>query len=85
MGIFIRITIADDPISPDMARRLASICPVDIFAVEGTRLVVRPAEEDECTLCELCLNAAPAGAIVIHKLYKDEHLVSRGSDGDAGR
>ena len=83
MGTFIRINIIDDRVSPDLARRLVSICPVDIFALEADRLRVRPTEEDECTLCELCLNAARRGAVVIHKLYKRESLVSRGQDGDS--
>jgi NAD-dependent dihydropyrimidine dehydrogenase PreA subunit len=82
VGIFIRISINDGEVSPHLARRLVSICPVDIFALEAELLRVRPTEEDECTLCELCLNAAPQGAIVIHKLYKRESLVSRGNDGD---
>jgi NAD-dependent dihydropyrimidine dehydrogenase PreA subunit len=82
MGIFIRISINADRVSPGLARRLVAICPVDIFALEADRLQVRPTEEDECTLCELCLNAAPPGAVVIHKLYKRESLVSRGHDGD---
>jgi NAD-dependent dihydropyrimidine dehydrogenase PreA subunit len=80
MGIFIRIRVKADQVNPDLAHRLVSICPVDIFAVEGARLAVRPTEEDECTLCELCLIAAPQGAVVIHKLYKHESLVSRGRD-----
>ena len=78
MGEFIAISLDDALISPDLARKLAGLCPVDIFAVEGERLVVRPANEDECTLCELCLAPAPAGSVTIHKRYSGETLAARG-------
>ncbi len=29
---------------------------------------------DECVLCELCINAAPPGAIRVVKLYSGESL-----------
>jgi NAD-dependent dihydropyrimidine dehydrogenase PreA subunit len=79
MGTFIRIDVDGAHISPSLGRALVELCPVDIYALEGERLSVRPDEEDECTLCELCLKAAPAGAIVIHKLYAGERLVSGGA------
>lgn len=78
MGIFIQITLDSGRLSTDDAQLLATVCPVDIFGLEGGQLVVRPDEEDECTLCELCLKAAPAGAVTIRKLYKNEQLISQG-------
>jgi NAD-dependent dihydropyrimidine dehydrogenase PreA subunit len=84
MGIFIRIKLQADQISPTLARALVTLCPVDIFAREGEALSVRPEEEDECTLCELCLKAAPAGAVVIHKLYGRDSLVSSGPNDQSG-
>ena len=78
MGEFIEITLEADALGADEAARVAAVCPVDIFAVDDGRLVVRPEEVDECTLCELCLDAAPAGAIAIRKLYKSQVLHSRG-------
>ncbi len=78
MGTFIDIALDPKPFSPEQARLLVSACPVDIFAVESGHPVVQPDEVDECTLCELCLDLAPAGAIVIQKRYKDQRLVSRG-------
>ena len=79
MGVFIEVQIED--VSQAVARELVLLCPVNIFAIEGDRLAVVPENEDECTLCELCLDAAPANAIRIRKLYKDETLVSRGENG----
>ena len=78
MGTFIRISLEADAFDPALGRSVASACPVDIFEVREGRLVARPDQEDECTLCELCLALAPAGMLTIHKLYKDEELVSRG-------
>jgi NAD-dependent dihydropyrimidine dehydrogenase PreA subunit len=82
-GVFITISVDESRIKPDVARSLVSICPVDIFGLDGERLIVKPDQVDECTLCELCLMTAPAGALVIHKRYKDEQLVSRGGANDA--
>ena len=54
---------------------------MDIFQLAGEKLTVQAEQEDECTLCELCLDAAPAGAVTIRKTYKDETLASRGGGG----
>ena len=79
MGTFIQVQIEADEITLEVAANLVKACPVDIFAMQDNRLVVVTENEDECTLCELCLNAAPAGAVTIRKTYKDETLVSTGS------
>jgi NAD-dependent dihydropyrimidine dehydrogenase PreA subunit len=74
-GTFIDVTV--DPAvaaDPELARKLAEVCPVDIFAAgpEGLRIVTE--HLDECVLCELCINAAPAGSVTVHKLYSGETL-----------
>lgn len=79
MGVFIEVWV--EGVSQMVARELVQLCPVNIFAIEGDRLAVVPENEDECTLCELCLDAAPPNAVRIRKLYKDETLVSRGNNG----
>jgi NAD-dependent dihydropyrimidine dehydrogenase PreA subunit len=74
-GTFIDVTVdATAAADPELARKLADVCPVDIFAAgpEGLRIVAE--HLDECVLCELCINAAPAGAVTIHKLYSGETL-----------
>lgn len=76
MGIFIQIGLGNSDLSPELRRQLVALCPVDIFAIEGDVLISKPDQEDECTLCELCLRAAPPNAIAIHKLYSGETLVS---------
>jgi NAD-dependent dihydropyrimidine dehydrogenase PreA subunit len=77
VGTFIQIEIDARKIDPATAQALPPLCPVDIYVVTEGRLIARPEQEDECTLCELCLAAAPAGAVRIRKTYKDEVLVSR--------
>ena len=78
MGIFIHVEVKQGKVSPEIGRALVSICPVEIFDLDHGQLIVRPEQEDECTLCELCLVTAPPGALTIRKSYKNEILVSRG-------
>ena len=54
------------------AKKLTEVCPVNIFkqAADGTLAIVED-NLDECTLCDLCVQAAPAGAVRIVKLYAD--------------
>jgi len=62
----------DDAAAADteLARRLTEACPVDIFAQASSgALEIVEKNLDECVLCRLCLDAAPAGAVKILKLY----------------
>jgi NAD-dependent dihydropyrimidine dehydrogenase PreA subunit len=54
-----------------LAKKLTEVCPVNIFAQEKTG-TLRIVEEnlDECVLCELCIQAAPAGTVRVIKLYE---------------
>ncbi len=54
-----------------VAKKLTEVCPVNIFAQEkdGTLRVVDD-NLDECTLCDLCVQAAPQGAVRVIKLYE---------------
>jgi NAD-dependent dihydropyrimidine dehydrogenase PreA subunit len=79
MGIFIQINVDEKQFTPDMSQEIVRICPVDIFETDGGRLAVIQEQEDECTLCHLCLEAAPAGALTILKTYTGEKLVSQGT------
>jgi len=53
-----------------LAAKLEEVCPVDIF--KGTDSGVEVVEEnlDECVLCNLCVDAAPAGSVRVVKLYE---------------
>jgi NAD-dependent dihydropyrimidine dehydrogenase PreA subunit len=69
-GTFIRVEVADDACrDPELARKLEEACPVDIFAAHGEGVAIVEENLDECVLCELCLDAAPPGAVRVVKLY----------------
>jgi NAD-dependent dihydropyrimidine dehydrogenase PreA subunit len=63
---------------PALAKKLVEVCPVNIFAqnADGS---VRIVEEnlDECVLCELCVQAAPPGAVTVYKLYEPGAVLRR--------
>jgi NAD-dependent dihydropyrimidine dehydrogenase PreA subunit len=69
-GIFIRVEV-DEAVrgDSDLARKLEEACPVDIFAATDGRVEIVDENLDECVLCELCLDAAPAGTVRVVKLY----------------
>ena len=71
-GMFIDVQV-DPAVAGDakMAAKLAEVCPVGIF--DGSEGKLRIVEEnlDECVLCELCEQAAPAGAVRVVKLYEE--------------
>ena len=74
-GVFIDVEV-DDAVAADaeLAAKLEEVCPVDIFAAEGGRVGVVEENLDECVLCELCVEAAPAGAVRVRKLYDGSEL-----------
>jgi NAD-dependent dihydropyrimidine dehydrogenase PreA subunit len=69
-GVFIRIEV-DEAARADagLARKLEEACPVDIYAATETGVAIVDENLDECVLCELCLDAAPPGAVRVVKLY----------------
>jgi NAD-dependent dihydropyrimidine dehydrogenase PreA subunit len=75
-GIFIDVEV-DEAVRGDaeLAAKLTEVCPVDIFAV-GSGGGVRIVEEnlDECVLCRLCIEAAPAGTVRVLKKYSGDVL-----------
>ena len=74
-GTFIDVTVdASAAADPELARKLADVCPVDIFAAGPAGVRIVEEHLDECVLCELCINAAPAGTVRVVKLYSGETL-----------
>jgi len=68
--IFIDIEVADEVRDDSaLARKLAEVCPVDIYAERDGKVAVVDENVDECVLCGLCLDASPPGAVVVRKLY----------------
>jgi NAD-dependent dihydropyrimidine dehydrogenase PreA subunit len=71
-GMFIDVQVdAKVAADPALAKKLVDVCPVNIFAQEKDGKL-RMVEEnlDECVLCELCIQAAPAGTVQVIKLYE---------------
>ena len=70
--MFIDVQI-DPAVAADaaLAKKLVEVCPVNIFkqAADATLQIVVD-NLDECTLCDLCVQAAPAGTVRIVKLYE---------------
>jgi NAD-dependent dihydropyrimidine dehydrogenase PreA subunit len=71
-SMFIRLEI-DPEASADreLAKKLVEVCPVNIFDLDGEgKARVVEENEDECVLCDLCVQAAPAGQVRVVKLYE---------------
>ena len=73
--VFIDVEV-DASIAGDaaLAAKLEEVCPVDIFKNADGRVEVVDENVDECVLCRLCLEAAPAGTVHVKKLYDGTEL-----------
>ena len=71
IGIVVDEEIAGDA---EMASKLEEVCPVDIYANADGKVEIVEKNIDECVLCELCIQAAPAGKVVVKKLYDGTEL-----------
>jgi NAD-dependent dihydropyrimidine dehydrogenase PreA subunit len=72
MPMFVHLEVdADVAADKDLAAKLVEVCPVNIFEqdVDGKFIVVEE-NEDECVLCDLCVQAAPEGKVRVIKLYE---------------
>jgi NAD-dependent dihydropyrimidine dehydrogenase PreA subunit len=72
MGLFVEFEI-DQSKFPDLAakERCAWSCPVDIYTVESGELKLVPENEDECILCDLCVQNSPDGAVKYARTYQE--------------
>lgn len=74
MAMFIRVDVDNGVVekTPGLAKKLVEVCPVKIFAAGAKEGAVVTVEEnlDECTLCDLCMQASPDGVRVV-KLYEE--------------
>ena len=60
-GTFIDVQVdATAGADPELASTLEGVCPVDIFKAGDAGVEIVEHNLDECVLCELCINAAPA-------------------------
>lgn len=72
MSLFIRVDIdAAVQQDADLCKQLVEVCPVDIFALDDAGRVGTVEDNlDECTLCDLCIDAA-GEAVQVVKLYRE--------------
>jgi ferredoxin-like protein FixX len=78
-ALFINVEV-DPAIAKDAAvvKKLVEVCPVNIFAeADDGLLAIADKNLDECTLCELCLQAAPPGTVRVKKLYGEGEVLVR--------
>ncbi|UCE87130.1 MAG: hypothetical protein JSU66_05195 [Deltaproteobacteria bacterium] len=71
-GLFIDVEV-DERAASDraVAAKLVEVCPVNIFAQrDDGALRIVDENLDECVLCDLCVEAAPDGALRVRKLYE---------------
>jgi NAD-dependent dihydropyrimidine dehydrogenase PreA subunit len=73
MSLFIAVSVDPERCrAAQPCHACITVCPVTIFEQRGSVAGVIGANEDECMLCDLCLERCPTDAIAIHKLYADE-------------
>ena len=72
MAMFIQVDVDHSLVekTDGLAQKLVEICPVNIFKAGATPSQVEIVEDnlDECTLCDLCMQASPE-AVKVVKLY----------------
>ena len=74
-GTFIGIEVDDAAASDaETSKKLEEVCPVDIFKDAGGSVEIVAENCDECVLCKLCIEAAPAGTVHVKKLYDGTEL-----------
>ena len=69
-GLFIDVEVSDEIAGDaEYAKKLTDACPVDIYSEKDGKVEIVEENLDECILCELCVKAAPPGAVRVKKLY----------------
>jgi len=79
MALFIEVEVtAAAAADAEIVKKLVEVCPVNIFAhADSGALQIVEKNLDECTLCELCLNAAPPRTVRVKRLYGDKSVLER--------
>ncbi len=79
MALFIEVQVAAEAArNPEVVKQLAEVCPVNIFGQGGDgTLEIIEKNLDECTLCQLCLEAAAPGTVRVIKLYSEGQALER--------
>ena len=71
MSEFIQVAIIEEKCTGISAcGKCVQVCPVNIFDAEEDRPLIIEDNQDECTLCDLCLEECAPDAVVLRKLYE---------------
>lgn len=71
-SVFIDVEVDEPAVSdPELAKKLEEVCPVNIFRATANGTEIVRGQLDECVLCNLCVEAAPAGSVRIIKKYEN--------------
>jgi NAD-dependent dihydropyrimidine dehydrogenase PreA subunit len=74
-GIFIDVEVSEEVQNDaEIAAKLEEVCPVDIFNATDSGVEIVEENLDECVLCRLCIEAAPASSVHVKKLYDGTEL-----------
>jgi NAD-dependent dihydropyrimidine dehydrogenase PreA subunit len=75
-GLFIGVEVSEQVNGDrELAKKLEEVCPVDIFRAAASGVQIVDENLDECVLCELCMNAAPAGSVRVIKRYDHDAVL----------
>jgi len=79
MALFIEVEVAPEVAeNPEIVKKLVEVCPVNIFAqAKNGSVEIVERNLDECVLCELCLEPAPAGKVRVKRLYGDKAVLEK--------
>lgn len=71
MSIFINLEIdLERCVGISRCGKCLKICPVQIFGTGNGYPIPFAENEDECTLCTLCIDVCDSDAITVKKLYE---------------
>ena len=71
MGMFIEVDVDQHKceVSLNGCQECVRICPVDALQYQDGEIKTIPENEDECTLCYICIERCPARAVKVNELY----------------
>ena len=70
MGVFIEVRVDRETCQVAQAcAQCVRVCPVAAFEIDNGQVTLVYDNEDECTLCDLCVDQCPAHAVQVVKRY----------------